>query len=123
MRGSWGASGWQSGREGVRPPARPARHERPAIDEAALAAARETEKAAAGARERGLSRWQEFLEPLPELLRDASLEDLRGVALRARAAYGPKDSIRDALPADLTEPLLASLDRLLKALAREASNA
>jgi len=116
------ASDPQPGGEVVRPPAQPARHERPALDEAALAAARAAEKAVAGARERGLSRWQEFLEPLPELLRDASLQDLRGIALRARGAYGPKDSIRDALPASLTEPLLASLDRLLKALAREASN-
>jgi hypothetical protein len=38
--------------------------------------------------------------------------------MRARAAYGPKDSIRDALPEDLTEPFLESVDRLLKALAR-----
>jgi hypothetical protein len=38
--------------------------------------------------------------------------------MRARAAYGPKDSIRDALPAELTEPFLESVDRLLKALAR-----
>ena len=40
--------------------------------------------------------------------------------MRARAAYGPKDSIREALPAELTEPFLADLDRLLKALARDA---
>ncbi|MGD0862897.1 MAG: hypothetical protein ABSA21_09050 [Candidatus Limnocylindrales bacterium] len=66
----------------------PARHERPVVDEAALAAARHA--------------------------------DLRRVAQRARAAYGPKDSIREVLPADLTEPFLADLDRLLKALAREA---
>jgi hypothetical protein len=49
------------------------------------------------------------------------LSELRAVAQRARAAYGPKDSIREALPADLTEPFLADLDRLRKALAREAA--
>jgi hypothetical protein len=40
--------------------------------------------------------------------------------MRARAAYGPKDSIREMFPADLTEPFLNDLDRLLKALARDA---
>ena len=32
--------------------------------------------------------------------------------MRARAAYGAKDSVRDALPADLTEPFLDAIDRL-----------
>jgi hypothetical protein len=41
------------------------------------------------------------------------------VAQRARAAYGSKDSIRELLPADLTEPFLTDIDRLRKALARE----
>jgi hypothetical protein len=100
----------------------PARHDRPAIDEAALAAARDVELLLAEARARRASRWEEFLEPLPELLRDVALADLGGVARRARAAYGPKDSIRDGLPAELTEPLLADLDRLLKLLVREATN-
>ena len=40
--------------------------------------------------------------------------------MRARAAYGPKDSVRDALPADVTEPFLDAIDRLLKELARRA---
>jgi hypothetical protein len=38
--------------------------------------------------------------------------------MRARAAYGPKDSVRDVLPADVTEPFLDALDRLLRVLAR-----
>jgi hypothetical protein len=54
------------------------------------------------------------------LLRDGSLAELRGVTRRARAAYGAKDSIRDALPPDVTEPFLDSLDRLIRALNREA---
>ena len=98
----------------------PARHERPAIDEAALAAARDAEKLLEGARERGADRWAAFLADIPDRLRDAPIGDLRRVALRARSAYGPKDSIREALPAELTEPLLAHLDRLLRVLAREA---
>jgi len=102
------------------PAPEPARHERPAIDEAALVAARAADRLLAAARERGLTRWIEFFETVPELLRDSALKDLRGVAVRARSAYGPKDSIRDALPADLTEPFLVALDRLIKALAREA---
>jgi hypothetical protein len=97
----------------------PARHERPAIDEAALAAARDAEKLLAEARNRGSERWAAFLASVPERLRDAAVVDLRAVALRARSAYGPKDSIREALPAELTEPFLADLDRLLRALAKD----
>jgi len=70
------------------------------------------------ARERGAARWVAYLEPLPDQLRDAELGELRKVALRARAAYGPKDSVRDALPPEMTEPFLEAVDRLLKELAR-----
>lgn len=102
-------------------PTGPARHEHPAIDAAGLAAARHADRLLAAARERGLSRWEGYLAPLPDALRDAGLVELGGVARRARAGYGPKDSIRDALPAELTEPFLESIDRLLKELAREAA--
>jgi hypothetical protein len=96
----------------------PARHERPAIDEAALVAARAGDRMVREARERDAARWVAYLEPLPDHLRDAELGELRKVALRARAAYGPKDSVRDALPAEVTEPFLEAVDRLLKELAR-----
>jgi hypothetical protein len=96
----------------------PARHERPAIDDAALVAARHADRLVAAARERGLDRWTSFLGPLPDRLRDEELPRLRSVALRARAAYGANDSIRDVLPAELTEPFLDALDRLLRELAR-----
>jgi hypothetical protein len=55
---------------------------------------------------------------LPDRLRDGDLRDIRSAAMRARAAYGPKDSIRDSLPETLTEPFLESVDRLLKVLNR-----
>ena len=97
---------------------RGARHERPAIDEAALAAARRADRLLAAAQEREIARWEAFLAPLPDRLRDDPLPDLRRTALRARAAYGPKDSIRDALPAELTEPFLESIDRLIRELNR-----
>jgi hypothetical protein len=97
----------------------PARHERPAIDEAALSAARDAELMLSAARERGISRWVQFLAEVPDQLRDARIAELRGIARRARAAYGPKDSIRESLPPEVTEPFLDHLDRLLKALARE----
>lgn len=93
----------------------------PAIDEAALAAARAADRLLESARESGSQRWSNFLAALPDQLRDAGVGELRVIAQRARAAYGPKDSIRDALPADLTEPFLADLDRLRKALARQAA--
>jgi hypothetical protein len=96
----------------------PARHERPLIDDVALAAARAGDRLVAAARDVGNERWVAYLEPIPDRLRDEELLDLRRTALRARAAYGPKDSVRDALPADVTEPFLVSIDRLLKELAR-----
>jgi hypothetical protein len=105
-----------------RPRRGPARHERPAIDDAALIAARHADRLLAAARDRGSTRWAEFLAPLPDRLRDDELTSLRSTALRARAAYGPKDSVRDVLPQDLTEPFLDAIDRLLRELAkREAA--
>jgi len=70
------------------------------------------------ARDRGASRWLAYLEPLPDALRDGDLGDLRRIALRARSAYGPKDSVRDALPPELTEPFLDAIDRLIRELNR-----
>lgn len=96
----------------------PARHERPAIDEAALVAARHGDRLVAAARDLGSQRWATFLAPLPDRLREDEVSALRATAMRARAAYGPKDSVRDALPADLTEPFLDAIDRLLRELAR-----
>ncbi len=101
-------------------PRGPARHEVPAIDDMALVAARHGDRLLAAARERGVERWSAFLDPLPDRLRDDELPALRSTALRARAAYGPKDSVRDALPADLTEPFLEAIDRLIRELNRAA---
>lgn len=72
----------------------------------------------AAAREHGHERWVEFLAPFPDRLRDDGLVDLRATTRRARAAYGPKDSVRDALPPEVTEPVLDALDRLLRELNR-----
>ena len=106
-----------------RRPAGPARHERPAIDEAALRAARAADAMVAAAREIGAARWLAYLEPLPDLLRDGDLSELRRVALRARSAYGPKDSVRDVLPDRVTEPFRDEIDKLLKELARRDAHA
>jgi hypothetical protein len=95
-----------------------ARHERPAIDEAALRAARAGDRMVDAAREVGAERWLAYFEPLPDRLRDDDLADLRKTAMRARSAYGPKDSVRDALPWEVTEPFLEAIDRLLKELAK-----
>jgi hypothetical protein len=101
----------------------PARHELPAIDEAALSAALRTERMLAAARAAGLSRWVALLEPLPDRLRDGDLRDVRSAAVRVRASFGPKDSIRDDLPDDVTQPVVVAIDRLLKALARHEARA
>lgn len=97
---------------------RPARHEHPAIDEAGLVAARHADRLLAAAREIGSARWIAYLEPLPDRLRDDEPTALRPTATRCRAAYGVKDSIRDVLPAALTEPFLESIDRLIRELNR-----
>ncbi len=88
------------------------------IDEAALAAARAGDALLAAARAAGSSRWASYLEPIPDQLRDGELGELRKVALRARSAYGPKDSVRDALPLAVTGPFRDAVDRLLKELAK-----
>lgn len=108
----------RGGRRGHTRPVGPARHERPIIDEAALTAARAADRLLDAAREAGLERWVRYLEPLPDRLRDDELADLRRTALRGRAAVGPNDSIRDALPAEVTEPFVDAVDRLLRELAR-----
>lgn len=109
-------------RSGVSPgraaPGRIARHERPAIDALGLEAARHGDRLLAAAQDLGIVRWATYLEPLPEHLRDDEPTALRKTAMRARAAYGPKDSIRDALPQSLTEPFLDTIDRLLRELNR-----
>jgi hypothetical protein len=100
----------------------PARHEWPEVDEAALVAARQADHVLAAARSQGSRRWEEFFARLPDQLRDDPPNQLRASALRARAAFGPKDSVRDALSPEVTEPLLEAIDRLLKAIAkREAA--
>jgi hypothetical protein len=101
---------------------RPARHEIPLIDERALAAARAGDRLLGAAEERtfdhAAARWARELAGVPDVLRDGELGDLRRAAVRARSAYGPKDSVRDALPPDVTEPFLEAIDRLLREIAR-----
>jgi hypothetical protein len=97
---------------------RAARHEHPAIDEAALLSARCADRILAAAAEIGSLRWVAYLEPMPDRLRDDGPEDLRVTATRCRAAYGVKDSVRDVMPASVTEPFLDSIDRLIRELNR-----
>ena len=85
-----------------------------------MTAARHADRLLAAARERGADRWVVFLESFPDRLRDDELPALRSTALRARAAYGPKDSVRDVLPADVTEPFLEAIDRLVREMNRAA---
>jgi hypothetical protein len=95
-----------------------ARHELPELDEAALRVARLTDLAIGRASDLGRERWTRYLAPLPERFRDDPVPGLRSAARRLRSAYGPKDSIRDDLPEDVTEPLLDALDRLVRLLNR-----
>ncbi len=99
-------------------PRPPSRHELPEIDEAGLAAARCADRLLADARAIGSTRWEAFLAPLPERLRDAPPADLRAAARRGRAAFGAKDSIADVLPWEDAMAFRDALDRLLKLLLR-----
>ena len=77
----------------------------------------------AAAERLGATRWLRYFEAMPDRLRDDEPRSLRQVALRARAAYGPKDSVRDVLPAEVTEPFLDSIDRLIKQLNKRDTGA
>lgn len=96
----------------------PARHDIPAIDEAALAAARAADVLLESARTRGIARWERYLAPIPEALRDGDLRDLRAAARSGRSAFGPKDSVLDALPFAPCIAFRDVLDVLLKRIAR-----
>jgi hypothetical protein len=100
----------------------PPRHEIPDVDAAALEAARAADRLVATARDVGNDRWLRYMEPLPGRLRDDPLPELRSATRLARAAYGPKDSVRDVLPAEATEPFLDRIDRLIKAINRWEAN-
>ena len=101
----------------------PARHELPAVDEAGLIAGRRADRLVAAAEVADATRWLRYFEGMPDRLRDDEPRSLRQVALRARAAYGPKDSVRDALPPEVTELFLESIDRLIKQLNKRDSGA
>lgn len=100
----------------------PARHELPELDAAALEAARAADRLLLAARAFGADRWIRYFGRLPDRLRDDPIPSVRLGARQARAAFGPKDSVRDSLPPDVTEPFLEAIDRLLKAIARHESH-
>lgn len=90
----------------------------PSVDAAGLAAAAAMDRAIDAARAAGSDRWARYLAPLPDRLRDDPLPALRAAARLARAAFGPKDDVRDALPDEVTRPLMLALDGLLRELAK-----
>jgi hypothetical protein len=112
----------------------PARHELPVIDGLAFEAARAVDRLLAEAtRQAGdadpgdprvatAERWAGYFQRLPDQLRDAPLPELRAAARRARSAFGPRDSVRDAFEPAVTEPVLDAIDRLLKAIARHEAH-
>ena len=95
----------------------PARHDLPAIDDAALAAAWAADRLLVAARERGIARWERYLAPIPDALRDGDLRELRAAARTGRAAFGPRDSLLDALPTDRVLAFHDALDVLLRRIA------
>jgi len=112
----------------------PARHELPEIDSAAFEAARAVDRLLDEARQVGdagptadsrataADRWAGYFQRLPDQLRDDPVPQLKAAARRVRAAYGPRDSVRDTLAPSVTEPVLVSIDRLLKVIARREAD-
>ena len=100
----------------------PPRHQLPEIDAAALEAARAADQVLAVALAMESERWTRYFAPIPGRLRDDPITDLRAATRLARAAYGPRDSIRDTLPEGVTEPFLERLDRLIRVLNRWEAN-
>ena len=96
----------------------PARHETPEIDAAALEAARAADRLLESAVAVDSQRWIRYLTAMPDRFRDDPIPALRAAARAGRSAFGPKDSIRDALPEAATEPFLDAVDRLLKVISR-----
>ena len=70
------------------------------------------------ARAAGSERWTRYLALMPDRFRDDPIPTLRATARAGRSAFGPKDSVREALPEAVTEPFLDAVDRLLKLLLR-----
>ena len=103
-----------------RPPPVP-RWQDPALDEAALAAAHRAREAIAALRARGATRWVHWFELIQPVLEDGDRADVQVAARRARAAFGAKDSVLDALPDDEALRLRDALDRLLRALDARAA--
>ncbi|HLA17007.1 MAG TPA: hypothetical protein VJZ72_08930 [Candidatus Limnocylindrales bacterium] len=95
-----------------------ARHELPLLDEAALRAARAFDLLVVAAREAGDERWSRFLEPLPDRLRDDEPAALRRTTQRCRSAFGPGDSVLDALPFEVALAAQRAIDELIRRLAR-----
>ena len=100
----------------------PPRHQLPDIDAAALEAARAADQLLAVAVEMESERWARYFAKIPGRLRDDPIPDLRAATRLARAAYGPRDSIRDSLPEHVTEPFLDRLDRLIRVINRWEAN-
>ncbi len=96
----------------------PARHEIPAIDDAALRAARLADGVLAYVSAGGLARWERLLAPIPDALRDGTLQEVRSAARTARSAFGTKDSLADAVPSALWFPFRDALDELIRRIAR-----
>ena len=104
------------------PRGRTPRWEDPSLDEAALAAARLTERALGALRERGATRWVAFFEPLVPMFQDGDRDDLLRATRRARAAFGARDSVLDEWPTDDALRLRDRVDSLQALLDRRRAS-
>ncbi|MGC8633385.1 MAG: hypothetical protein ACP5VP_01745 [Candidatus Limnocylindrales bacterium] len=99
----------------------PPRWQDPLLDEAALDVARRLRGALAVLRDLGQERWVRYLEPLLPVFEDGDQADLLAVCRRARAAFGPRDSLPEAWPSADAPLLRDSIDRLQRLLDRRTA--
>jgi hypothetical protein len=99
----------------------PPRWQDPGLDEAALEVARRVRGALAALGGLGQERWVGYLEPLLPAFEDGDQADLLAACRRARAAFGPRDSLSEAWPSDDAALLRDSIDRLQRLLDRRTA--
>ncbi|OGN81932.1 MAG: hypothetical protein A2X23_02815 [Chloroflexi bacterium GWC2_73_18] len=106
------------GRPARREATAPGRWEVPGVDAAALELARHVEAALPQLSSPSAARWERWLAPLAEPLRDGEPAAVAAAGRRVRAAFGVGESVAQALPPAEALALRDAADALLRAIAR-----
>lgn len=106
------------GRPARREATAPGRWEVPGVDAAALDLARRLDGVLPLLSGPAAARWERWLDPLVEPLRDGELRAVGAAVRRVRAAFGVGESVAQALPPAEALALRDAADALLRAIAR-----